>query len=134
MGLISRVDALRELNPEIDSDEDAIDRLLRIERLGVIIATGGAALSGGSTTDSADAPEAGADPAVSIAPEGESLASTALNGAQIASLLSILGNVAAGSVTNDAALAIIAAAFPTIAEGTARRILAGAIPIPQGSE
>ena len=39
MGLISRVDALRELNPEIDSDEDAIERLLRIERLQQIIQT-----------------------------------------------------------------------------------------------
>ena len=39
MGLISRVDALRELNPEIESDEDAIERLLRIERLQQVIQT-----------------------------------------------------------------------------------------------
>ena len=33
MGLISRVDALRTLHPEIDSDEKAIERLLRIDRV-----------------------------------------------------------------------------------------------------
>ena len=30
MGLISKVDALRQLHPEIESDEEAIDRLLRV--------------------------------------------------------------------------------------------------------
>lgn len=39
MGLISRVDALRTLHPEIDSDEKAIERLLRIDRLSEILNT-----------------------------------------------------------------------------------------------
>jgi hypothetical protein len=39
MGLISKVDALRELNPEIADDEEAIERLLRIERLSEILST-----------------------------------------------------------------------------------------------
>tara|TARA_R110000824_G_scaffold106470_6_gene251610 strand:+ start:5076 stop:6434 length:1359 start_codon:yes stop_codon:yes gene_type:complete len=39
MGLISKVDALRELNPEIDSDEEAIERLLRIQRLAEVLNT-----------------------------------------------------------------------------------------------
>ena len=39
MGLISKVDALRELNPEIGSDEEAIERLLRIQRLAEVLNT-----------------------------------------------------------------------------------------------
>lgn len=37
MGLISKVDALRTLHPEIDSDEAAIERLLRVNRLDQIL-------------------------------------------------------------------------------------------------
>ena len=39
MGLISKVDALRALHPEIDSDEEAIERLIRVERLQQILTT-----------------------------------------------------------------------------------------------
>ena len=39
MGLISKVDALRALHPEIESDEEAIERLLRVERLSQILNT-----------------------------------------------------------------------------------------------
>jgi len=39
MGLISRVDALRTLHPEIDTDEKAIERLLRIDRLEQLLNT-----------------------------------------------------------------------------------------------
>ena len=39
MGLISKVDALRALHPEIESDEEAIERLLRVERLQQILTT-----------------------------------------------------------------------------------------------
>jgi hypothetical protein len=56
----------------------------------------------------------------------EPLAATALNGAQIASLLQILGSVAMGAITFDAALALIGVAFPTIPEDEAVRILQGA--------
>ena len=60
------------------------------------------------------------------APTDEPLAATALNGAQIASLLQILSSVAMGAITFDAALALISVAFPTISESSAREILAGA--------
>jgi len=58
------------------------------------------------------------------------VASTALNGAQIASLLEILSAVSEGSVTTDAAIALIGVAFPTIDEAEARRIVAGAVAAP----
>ena len=37
MGLISKVDALRTMHPEIESDEAAIERLLRVNRLDQIL-------------------------------------------------------------------------------------------------
>ena len=39
MGLISKVDALRALHPEIESDEEAIERLIRVDRLAQILNT-----------------------------------------------------------------------------------------------
>ena len=33
MGLISRLDAIRMLNPSIESDEDALERLLRADAI-----------------------------------------------------------------------------------------------------
>ena len=39
LGLISKVEALRELNPAIASDEEAIERLLRIQRLEEVLNT-----------------------------------------------------------------------------------------------
>ena len=65
---------------------------------------------------------------------GEPLAATALNGAQIASLLSILGSVAAGAITFDAAMALIGVSFPTIPPDEAARILAGAQALPDEAE
>lgn len=64
----------------------------------------------------------------------EPLAATALNGAQIASLLTILANVAAGAITFDAAMALIGVAFPTIPADQAERILEGAQAIPTEAE
>lgn len=65
---------------------------------------------------------------------GEPLAATALNGAQIASLLTILAQVAGGAITFDAALTLIGVAFPTIPEAEASRILAGAQALPEDEE
>ena len=58
----------------------------------------------------------------------EPLAATALNGAQIGSLLSILQTLAEGLITFDAAMALVAVSFPTIPTEQARRILAGGKP------
>ena len=54
------------------------------------------------------------------------LASTALNGAQIASLLNIVAAVGAGAISFDAAMTLVLVAFPTISEEQARNILLGA--------
>ena len=71
-------------------------------------------------------------PAVAeVAPTGEisandtqvDVAKSALNGAQIASLVEVVANIKGGILTPDAALQIIMASFPTIDEAQARKIV-----------
>lgn len=71
-------------------------------------------------------------PAVAeVAPTGEisandtqvDVAKSALNGAQIASLVEVVANIKGGILTADAALQIIMASFPTIDEAQARKIV-----------
>ena len=66
-----------------------------------------------------------------VAPTGEisandtqvDVAKSALNGAQIASLVEVVANIKGGILTPDAALQIIMASFPTIDEAQARKIV-----------
>jgi hypothetical protein len=51
------------------------------------------------------------------------VAKSALNGAQIASLVEVVANIKAGVLTADSALQIVLASFPTIGEAQARKIL-----------
>ena len=86
------------------------------------------------TPDQADQPPTDTDEQEAPETSGEPLAATALNGAQIASLLTILAQVAGGAITFDAALTLIGVAFPTIPEAEAARILAGAQELPQDDD
>ena len=71
--------------------------------------------------DAPAAPTAGEQP----------VSAQALNGAQIGSLMEILAAVAAGGLTDAAAVALIGVAFPTITPEDARDIVAGARAIPE---
>jgi hypothetical protein len=51
------------------------------------------------------------------------VAKSALNGAQIASLVEVVANIKAGVLTADSALQIVLASFPTIGEAQARKIV-----------
>ncbi len=70
-------------------------------------------------------------PVEEVAPTGEisandtqvDVAKSALNGAQIASLVEVVANIKGGILTPDAALQIIMASFPTIDEAQARKIV-----------
>lgn len=72
-----------------------------------------------------------AAPVAEVAPTGEisandtqvDVAKSALNGAQIASLVEVVANIKGGILTPDAALQIIMASFPTIDEAQARKIV-----------
>jgi len=76
--------------------------------------------------DGAPVADTGEGAATAATPADQPMAATALNGAQVASLLAIIGQVSLGTLSVDAAVALILAAFPTVSEGMARRIVAGA--------
>lgn len=79
-----------------------------------------------SPLSSADAPAAEVTAPVGDIPANETqvdVAKSALNGAQIASLVEVVANIKAGILTSDSALQIIMASFPTIDEAQARKIV-----------
>jgi hypothetical protein len=79
-----------------------------------------------SPLSSAEAPAAQATAPVGDIPANETqvdVAKSALNGAQIASLVEVVANIKAGILTPDSALQIIMASFPTIDEAQARKIV-----------
>lgn len=63
-----------------------------------------------------------ADP-LETAASGANMAATALNGAQVASLLGIITQVGQGAISADAAVLVITSAFPTISEDVARQMV-----------
>jgi hypothetical protein len=67
-----------------------------------------------------------AQPTVSEQPTAEQpvdVAKSALNGAQIASLIDVVAKIKEGVLTSESALSIVLASFPTIDEAQARRIV-----------
>jgi hypothetical protein len=79
-----------------------------------------------SPLSSADAPASEVTAPVGDIPANETqvdVAKSALNGAQIASLVEVVANIKAGILTPDSALQIIMASFPTIDEAQARKIV-----------
>lgn len=61
----------------------------------------------------------------------ETIADTALNGAQVKSLLEIVASVGRGEITEDAAVVLMGSAFPRITEQEARVMLRGATAPPE---
>ena len=79
-----------------------------------------------SPLSSADAPADEVTAPVGDIPANETqvdVAKSALNGAQIASLVEVVANIKAGILTPDSGLQIIMASFPTIDEAQARKIV-----------
>lgn len=79
-----------------------------------------------SPLSSAEAPAVQATAPAGDIPANETqvdVAKSALNGAQIASLVEVVANIKAGILTPDSALQIIMASFPTIDEAQARKIV-----------
>jgi len=58
------------------------------------------------------------------------LQDTALNGAQVTALLQILASISSGTLDQQAAVALIASAFPSIPEAEAKAIVSGAVSVP----
>lgn len=118
----SGVDALSE------SRESRVGRVLTWTAMGMPL-DDAAAYEGFDdlpTADPIEGDENGDGDGGTAAPSDQPMAATALNGAQVASLLAIVGQVSLGTLSSDAAVALILAAFPTVSESMARRIVAGA--------
>lgn len=108
MRLISRIDGIRRLNPEIVSDSDAVERLLAVDRIDEVMAE--AARSG---------EEAQAVPGGGVPSGTEKAQDTALNGAQVTSAQSIVLSVAAGELPRDAGVSMLSNFFnlpPSVAD------------------
>ena len=133
----SEIESLQE------SRSERLDRVMEWSMLGVPVADAAAYegfddLPVPEEAEPMSTPEEGAetDPEATTGSEttDEPLAATALNGAQISSLLQILASVAQGAITFDSAMALIAVSFPTISEAAAAEILAGAQSVPDEAE
>ena len=114
--------------PELQESRDA-----RLQRVTGWVMLGADPAAAAAYEGFADAPlivEEVAAGAPAVAPGGAAVADTALNGAQIASLLEILTALSEGRLTTDGAVALIMVAFPTITEQDARRLAAGTIASP----
>lgn len=66
----------------------------------------------------------GLDEPVAVAPVAEKVQDTALNGAQIASLVELLGAIALGTLAPEAAVLAITNSFPVIDDAEARKMVA----------
>jgi len=124
---------LRELEDLPQLDEPAANETYM--QLGFSTLTAAATQHDTTPADPADEPAADAtidstsDPLSAVA-SGADLAATALNGAQVTALLEVLGQVAAGTIDKDAAVALITAAFPTITQALAGKMVNGTNDLP----
>lgn len=87
----------------------------------------------GEQPEPAADPTANDEPAQSADPEPEKIAQVSLNGAQIASILQVIGSVRRGEIERESALKLLTSAFPFSNE-TAKEILGNPKPIPEGGE
>jgi hypothetical protein len=106
MGVLSQLDAIRELSPEIESDEAGIRRLLRVRELEATLAAQATAEATG-TDGTADAEVA----AMAPAGEAENVQLTALNGAQVTAAQGIVQGVADGMLPRESGIQMLAAFF-----------------------
>ena len=97
LGLISRIDGIRRLHPEITSDEDAVERLLAVDRIDEIMA---AAATGPD--------DVGGAPSLGGATKAQD---TALNGAQVSAAQGIVQAVALDQLPRDAGISMLANFF-----------------------
>jgi hypothetical protein len=133
-GLMSKAMALVEVYPnlspagaqqladELDADEPTAEVDLPDEPTAEVDAA--EPMDAADDADEADA-AAPVDPTAAAAvASGASVADTALNGAQVTALVEMLAQISGGTLAPEAAVLVLVAAYPTIDEATARRIVA----------
>jgi hypothetical protein len=121
LGVLSKLEALRRLHPEIESDEDALDRLLRVNQIEAELA--GIAAPDVTADDTAPADDEVA-PAVPMLPTGEpeNVQLTALNGAQVQAAQGIVQAVADGMLPRQSGVEMLSSFF-NMPQPTAEQIM-----------
>ena len=93
LGVLSKLEALRRLHPEIESDDEALERLLRVNQIHAeLVGIAAPAVAADDTTATDDTDDAAA-PLVPVV-EAENVQLTALNGAQVQAAQGIVQAVA----------------------------------------
>lgn len=117
LGIISKIDVLRGLKPEIESDEDALEILLRVQQIENDLNAFGhqsmepadAGLSGFERRE--DDSAAASEPVAAMATDAENVQLTALNGAQVQAAQGIVQAVAEGGLPRASGVQMLAAFF-----------------------
>jgi hypothetical protein len=101
LGLLSQVEAIRRLNPELQTDAAAVDRLLSIRKTSEIIESGGEETPVEVGAISVSLPGADSAPA----------SATALNGAQVTAAQGIVIAVASGELPRGTGIQMLSSFF-----------------------
>lgn len=130
LGLVRQVELLMAENPGM-TEEEAEQKLLKIKAEAIEQVRrelkDGSAQADGEQTETTDdsetpAPAAGSE----VVPTGDDVQKTALNGAQVTSMVDIVTAVAVGELPRDSAVEMIMASFPFIDKAWAERIIGSA--------
>ena len=115
MGIASQIDVIRGLHPEIESDEEALERLLRVKEIqkDLALLDQPMAPDAPEPEPEADAPEPEAveEAAQLSEPEAENVQLTALNGAQVQAAQGIVQAVADGQLPRASGVQMLSAFF-----------------------
>ena len=122
MGVLSRLEALRRMHPEIESDEDALERLLRVNQIEAELAGIAAPVLTADDTDATSADQAAPVLAAMPIEEPEVDKLTALNGAQVQAAQGIVEAVAGGMLPRQSGVQMLASFFNMPSE-TAEQIM-----------
>lgn len=116
------VDAVAKLGMVFDIDPEHVEERTGIRILGARRMPGELRPDDPSRQEGQDAPPA--DPTIPV-PEGQSIQDTAMNGAQVASLLELITKAANGEIPESVARPIIRTAFPKVPENRIDEMLNG---------
>jgi hypothetical protein len=122
MGVLSKLEALRRMHPEIESDEDALERLLRVNQIEAELAGIAAPVLTADDTDATSADQAAPVLAAMPIEEPEVDKLTALNGAQVQAAQGIVEAVAGGMLPRQSGVQMLASFFNMPSE-TAEQIM-----------
>ena len=111
MGLMSRVEAFRVMNPQAESDEEAVRALIDIDRMSQILQTGTPDESAADDVMADEVPDMEQAPQTDLPADVDKAADTALNGAQVQAAMGIVVAVSEGTLPRDAAMGMLAEFF-----------------------